>query len=255
MKTAIIIPSRHGSQRLPQKALHLINGRTLIERVYRRCSLAISIDAIFVATDHESIATHVESFGGQVIMTSPDCPSGTDRVAAAAEMLGPEYEIILNVQGDEPLIAPEVITSLAEAMQHDPTLAAATPITKVRHVADLHSPNVVTVVTDDEWNALYFSRHPIPFLRDHGPSPSDEWLRHQVYYKHIGVYAYRRPTLQAFTLLGESSLERAERLEQLRLLQAGIPIRCVRVEYESVAVDTIDDVRMVEAILEREGWE
>jgi 3-deoxy-manno-octulosonate cytidylyltransferase (CMP-KDO synthetase) len=253
MKTAIIIPSRYASQRLPQKALHPIRGKTLIERVYERAAKAIGIDAVYIATDHEEIAGHVREFGAGVIMTDPALPSGTDRVAAAANTLGPEFDVIINVQGDEPLVSPEVIEALARTMRSTTSVVVATPIKEITNAADLTNPNVVKVVLNTWGNALYFSRSCIPYLRDYALATPSELLTHHRFWKHIGLYAYRRPALEQFSALQESSLERAERLEQLRLLEAGIAIRCVEVEYESVAVDTIHDVYSVEAILEREG--
>jgi 3-deoxy-manno-octulosonate cytidylyltransferase (CMP-KDO synthetase) len=253
MKTAIIIPSRHASQRLPRKALHEIRGKTLIERVYERSAKAIGIDAIYIATDHEDIANHVRDFGAGVIMTDPALPSGTDRVAAAASTLGAEFDIIINVQGDEPLISPDVIEALVRTMRSSASVQVATPINEITNPADLENPNVVKVVLNTWGNALYFSRACIPYLRDHALATPSELLNHHRFWKHIGLYAYRRSALEQFSALRESSLERAERLEQLRLVEAGIAIRCVEVEYESVAVDTIHDVYTVEAILEREG--
>ena len=248
MKTAIIIPSRYGSTRLPQKALIEIRGKTLTQHVYDRCKLAAGVDEVFVATDHPSIATVVRNFGGTPLMTSPECASGTDRVAQAALQLPNEYDVIINVQGDEPLIAPEVIGALAQLMSSDSSVAVSTPITLIQKPEDLINPNMVKVVRDTFGNAIYFSRSAIPFLRD---SPLTEtWIQEFAFYKHIGVYAYRRETLKRFVQLSEGSLELAERLEQLRLLEAGIPIRCVPVDYESVAVDTQADVHIIEALLD-----
>ena len=254
MKTIVIIPSRYASERLPAKPLAKIAGKTLIERVYRRTKLAEGIDEVYVATDHISIAEEVELHGGSVIMTSPECPSGTDRVAAAARALELDDDIVINVQGDEPLIAPEVITALATAMRDDPTIQVATPISRLKNPRDLTDPNVVKVVMDAKRNALYFSRQTIPYIRDLGDDEIDFWMNAFPYFKHIGVYAYRAEVLKQFVTLGVSRLEQAERLEQLRLLEAGIPIRCVRVDYESVAVDTPEDIKKVEDLIEVEGF-
>ena len=244
----IIIPARYASERLPQKPLALISGMTMIERVYRQCERAHGIDEIYVATDHEAILREVERFGGRAIMTSPARASGTDRVAEAAEQLG-SVGVIINVQGDEPLIDPKVLTALDLEMQSHPEVLVATPITSLKRAEDLMNPNVVFAVKDRNNNALYFSRHPIPFLRMLGSEAVNDWPKQHLYFKHIGVYAYRAEILKQFVAFGESPLERAERLEQLRLLEAGIPIRCVEVEYESVAVDTADDILKVEAII------
>ena len=227
----------------------MILGMTMIERVYRQCERAHGIDEIYVATDHEKIREEVERFGGRVIMTSSDCASGTDRVAEAAKKLGREHATIINVQGDEPLIDPKVLTALDLEMVSHPEVLVATPVSPLRHAEDLTNPNVVFAVKDRNHNALYFSRHPIPFLRTLGTDSIAEWPSQHIYFKHIGVYAYRADVLQQFVALGPSPLERAEKLEQLRLLEAGIPIRCVEVEYESVAVDTAEDIRRVESLL------
>lgn len=219
---------------------------TMIERVYRQCERATGIDEIYVATDHDAIAREVERFGGRAVMTSPACASGTDRVAEAAAQLGLENATIINVQGDEPLIDPKVLTALDLEMQSHPEVLVATPVTPLKRAEDLMNPNVVFAVKDRNNNALYFSRHPIPFLRALSTEAVTDWPKQHLYFKHIGVYAYRAEILKQFVALGESLLERAERLEQLRLLEAGIPIRCVDVEYESVAVDTAEDILVVE---------
>ncbi len=254
MQTIIIIPSRHASQRLPAKPLAMIHGMTMIERVYRQCKKASGVDAVYVATDHQDIANEVNRFGAGVIMTPPECPSGTDRVASAADMLNLDPDsVVINVQGDEPLIDPVVITALVSQMQQHPEIQVATPITPLQHAEDLTNPNVVFAAKNKYGDALYFSRHPIPFLRELGASAVLSWPHQHLYFKHIGVYAYRAAVLKQFVALGESPLERAERLEQLRLLEAGIPIRCVEVQYESIAVDTIHDIWRVELLIEERG--
>jgi 3-deoxy-manno-octulosonate cytidylyltransferase (CMP-KDO synthetase) len=254
MQTIIIIPSRYASQRLPAKPLAIISGMTMIERVYRQCKKAAGVDFVYVTTDHPAIANEVNRFGGGVLMTSPDCPSGTDRVAAAAAILDLNSDsIIINVQGDEPLIDPAVITALAIEMRKHPDVQVATPISPLKHAEDLTNPNVVFAVKNNNGDALYFSRHPIPYLRELGNGAVLSWPEQHLYFKHIGVYAYRAEALKQFVELGESSLEHAERLEQLRLLENGIPIRCVQVEYESVAVDTAEDIWKVELLIEQQG--
>ncbi len=224
---------------------------TMVERVYRQCEQATGIDAVYVATDHPTIFKEVERFGGKYIRTSPECPSGTERMAEAAAKLGIADAVYINVQGDEPLIDPEVISTLAREMAHFPDVRVATPITTLKHAEELTNPNVVFVAKNKFGDALYFSRHPIPFHRELGWDSVFYWPKQHLYYKHIGVYAYRAEVLKQFVEFGESSLERAERLEQLRLLENGIPIRCVQVEYESIAVDTQEDIAKVELILSR----
>jgi 3-deoxy-manno-octulosonate cytidylyltransferase (CMP-KDO synthetase) len=248
MKTVVIIPARYGSTRLAAKPLAMISGQTMIERVYRRAMQAEGIDAVYVATDHEAIATEVTRIGGQVVMTSRECPSGTDRVAEAARQLDLTNAVVINVQGDEPLVDPGVITALANCMHGNPHVQVSTPIVKITHHDDLTSPNVVKVVMTVSGDALYFSRQPIPYFRDLG-SDHFFWLKKYAYHKHVGIYAYRSEVLARFSEMEESGLERAERLEQLRLLESGIPIRCVAVQYESVAVDTAEDILKVEDLL------
>ena len=242
--TVVIIPARYASTRLPAKPLAIIAGMTMIERVFRQATLALGVDAVYVATDHPAIAREVERFGGRAIMTSPDCPSGTDRVFEAAQTLGLTDATVINVQGDEPLIDPNVITALARVMEQDPSILVATPISPLTIEEELTNPNVVTVVRNAKGDALYFSRTAIPYHRD-TPTTS--------YFKHIGVYAYRMDALRKFVALGESHLERTERLEQLRILEAGIPIRCVEVEYESIAVDSPEDINKVEHLIHQRG--
>jgi 3-deoxy-manno-octulosonate cytidylyltransferase (CMP-KDO synthetase) len=248
MQTAIIIPARYYSQRLPQKPLALIAGTSLIQRVYDRC-VAANIADVYVTTDHEEILNHVQGFGGKCILTSPAIPSGTDRVAHAARELGDRYDVIINVQGDEPLVPPDVIRALANTMQADASITTATPITALKDQRELEDPNIVKVVLDSDGNGLYFSRQLIPFNRDRQSEDGATWTTDYPYKKHIGLYAYRRDTIERFVELGECLLERIERLEQLRLLYAGYKIRCIEVEYESVAVDVPADIARVEAIL------
>lgn len=236
--------------RLPAKPLAMIDGMTMIERVYRQCKKAEGVDGVFIATDHEAIADVVNRFRAGIIMTSPDHPSGTDRIAAAAKKLSLDPDsIVLNVQGDEPLIDPTVITALVSEMKSHSEVQVATPVSPLKNPEDLTNPNVVFAVKNILNDALYFSRHPIPYHRELGMDNVLTWHGHHLYWKHIGVYAYRASVLERFTSLRESPLERAERLEQLRLLEAGIPIRCIEVNYESVAVDTTEDVKKVENII------
>ncbi|MDP4229508.1 MAG: 3-deoxy-manno-octulosonate cytidylyltransferase [Bacteroidota bacterium] len=240
MKTAIIIPSRLGSTRLPRKPLRQIDGMTLVERVYRQCKKAAGIDSVLIATDSDEIAKHVHSFGAEAIMTPEDCVNGTERVAYAARHLAEGYDVIMNVQGDEPLIDPAVIELVAAAFQ-DEKVKIATPISPLRDRADIENPNIVKVVTDSHDDILYFSRSPIPHDRD---------ASHQVkYWKHIGLYAFRRSILEEIRHLAETELENIEKLEQLRWLYHGYKIRAVRVDYNSVEVNTEEDVQKVEAIL------
>ena len=241
MKTAIIIPSRLGSTRLARKPLQQIAGISLVERVFRGCAKADGIDFIAVATDSEEIASHVHSFGGNVIMTPEVCETGTERVGIAARSLPEDIDIIINVQGDEPLIDPIVLDTLRTLFEVSPGVHIATPITPIIDKIELTNHSVVKVALTRDNRALYFSRSTIPFDRDGGDLVD--------YWQHIGVYAFRKKTLQQILDLPPCPLELAEKLEQLRWLDAGYSIHCVNVDYRSIAVDTIEDVDKVEEIL------
>lgn len=223
----------------------MIAGVSLVERVYRGCKKAHGIDYIAVATDSEEIASHVRSFGGQVIMTPESCETGTERVGVAARSLPEDIEVIINVQGDEPLIDPVVLDKLRTLFELNTGVRIGTPITPLPDRAELANPAVVKVALTRDNRALYFSRSPIPFDRDGGDLVD--------YWQHIGVYAFRKKNLQQILELPPCPLELAERLEQLRWLDAGYTIHCVSVDYRSVAVDTIDDVGKVEDILRERG--
>ena len=241
MKTAIIIPSRLGSTRLPRKPLHLIAGMTLIERVYRQCKKTEGIDMVVVATDSDEIAKHVNSFGAGAIMTPENCANGTERVAYAAKHLSDDFEIIINVQGDEPLIEPRVIEQLATALKDDGVMIA-TPISPITKKNDIDNPNIVKVVTSAADDILYFSRAAIPHVRENSEAEN-------LYWKHIGLYAFRRSALEQIRHLPHTDLEETEKLEQLRWLYHGLKIRAIRVTNSSVEVNTEEDVRKVEQIL------
>jgi 3-deoxy-D-manno-octulosonate cytidylyltransferase len=250
----IIIPSRYESQRLPKKPLVKIAGKSLVERVFTRCRHVDPRYRVVVATDHVDIKDAVEALGGEVVMTSPDCASGTDRIEEAARLLGLKDQIVINVQGDEPLIEPSVVQAVIDALCADSAVQVATAVSLLKNTDELLSPNVVKAVLATSGDALYFSRSPIPFNRDHAEA-KETWANSHTYYKHIGIYGYRLNALTKFVQLGESGLERVERLEQLRFLEAGIGIRATLVEYDSVAVDTIEDVRSVERIILERGLE
>lgn len=201
---------------------------------------------IFIATDSDEIASHVTSFGGNFIITPAECESGTERVAVAAKSLPDDYQVIINVQGDEPLITPDVIKEVADQFDLRSSVLIATPIAPLLDTTDLSNPNAVKVALASDGRALYFSRSPIPFIREPNDTNTDG-----LFWKHIGVYGFRRKTLGQLAELLPSKLEQAEKLEQLRWLDAGYPIQTVKVDYDSVAVDTIEDVRRVEEILLR----
>jgi 3-deoxy-manno-octulosonate cytidylyltransferase (CMP-KDO synthetase) len=236
-----ILPARWGSTRFPGKPLHLIAGKPLIQHVWERCQLATKLSEIIIATDDERIAQAVSNFGGKAVMTSPNHPTGTDRLAEAVKQI-PHATHILNIQGDEPLIDPELIDDLASALCNDPGLdmvTAANPLDpKDPAVAD---PNVVKVVLKLNGNALYFSRSPLPFFRN--AVENLQVLRHK------GIYGYRRDFLETFVTWPPSPLEQAESLEQLRALENGANIKVLLTTDTSPGVDTPEQALEIERIL------
>jgi len=219
----------------------------MIERVYERARQASSASRVVVATDDAKIVEAVKAFGGEAIMTRDDHRTGTDRVAEVATHI--EAEVYVNVQGDEPLVDPAAIDAVANALLEDESAAIATPIAAITHKNDIMDPNVVKAVLDFDGNALYFSRAPIPWVRDTGGQVS---ARH---WKHIGIYGFRRAALLEFPTLPPGELEHVEQLEQLRWLENGFRIRAVETEYEAVSVDVPEDVERVEKILRESGGE
>jgi 3-deoxy-manno-octulosonate cytidylyltransferase (CMP-KDO synthetase) len=238
-----IIPARYGSTRFPGKVLVPICGRPLIRHIVERARKAWTLSEIIVATDDPRVADVVGAFC-RVELTSPDHPSGTDRVAEVAARC--PCDGVVNIQGDEPLIEPEVINQVAAALADHPMVTAATPL---RDPAEYDDPNVVKVVVRADGRALYFSRRTIPYLRDAASRSVPEQLAAFAFLKHLGLYAYQRATLLDLVRLPVSPLEQAERLEQLRALDHGVPIAVVRVEYAGVGVDTPGDVARVERML------
>ena len=233
-----IIPARYASARFPGKPLALIGGMTMIERVYRQASLVL--EETWVATDDERIREAVTAFGGKVVMTSPEHRSGTDRCAEAATVVtdGSENNIIINIQGDEPFIRPEQIRTLMDCFTGNEVMIA-TLIRRVEPNEDLFNPNQPKVIVRKNMDAICFSRSVIPFFRD---SPADEWILKHTYYKHIGLYGYRASTLRELTLLPRSPLEKAESLEQMRWIENGYSIRCAVTPWESIGIDTPEDL-------------
>lgn len=235
-----VIPARYSSTRLPGKPLADIAGKPMIQHVYERARLAICPDEVLVATDHPEVYKAVQAFGGKAVMTSPDHPTGTDRLAEVAAAF-PEVDVIVNVQGDEPLIAPGVIDQLAGAFQDAPELSMATLMTEMAE-AEYHTPSVVKVVTDLAGYALYFSRSLIPYPRN----------RTDAYgvYKHVGIYAYRRDFLLTFAKLAPTPLEKAESLEQLRALEHGHKIKVLKTDFQSIGIDTPEDLAKINCLLQ-----
>jgi 3-deoxy-manno-octulosonate cytidylyltransferase (CMP-KDO synthetase) len=237
MKALCIIPARYGSTRFKGKVLALLWGKPIIQHVYERASRAKSISEVWVATDHKKVYDTVQAFGGKAIMTSARHQSGTDRIAEAITKI--KGDIIINVQGDEPLIAPTIIDRLGRYLLANPSVQMGTLATGITDKKELANPNVVKVVCDKHGTALYFSRWPIPFLRDQANTKNVH------YYKHIGIYGYRREFLLGFVKWPVSSLEKAEKLEQLRVLENGYPITVLKVNYRGVGVDTVEDLEKI----------
>ena len=242
MKVTVIIPSRYGSSRLEGKPLADIVGKPMIQHVYERASEASGVDDVLVATDDERIFSAVEGFGGKVVMTSPEHQTGTDRLAEVAASL--DSDIIVNVQGDEPLIGPRMIEAAVAPLLKDRSIKMGTLKTVLCNKEDLHDSAVAKLVVDKDDFALYFSRSPIPFLREDGEAASDT-----VYYKHIGLYVYDREFLLNYAKMPQTPLEKAERLEQLRALENGYRIKAVTTEEGSIGVDTPEGLEKVRALI------
>jgi 3-deoxy-manno-octulosonate cytidylyltransferase (CMP-KDO synthetase) len=243
MKTLGIIPARYGSSRFPGKPLVRIAGKPLLQHVVERCRRAVALSEIIVATDDRRIATVAEAFC-RVEMTRGDHASGSDRVAEVAGRN--DCEAVVNIQGDEPLIEPAVIDRVAQALDGEEMSTAAAPI---RSGADYDNPNVVKVVVNAAGRALYFSRRTIPYLREAASGSVSEQLAAFPFLKHLGIYGYRRATLLRLVRCRMAPLENAEKLEQLRALENGIPIAVVTVDYEGIGVDVPEDVRRVEELI------
>ena len=235
-----IIPARYASTRFPGKALVDIFGKTMIQRVYEQSKKCARVSDVIVATDDERIFAHVAGFGGKVVMTSADHQSGTDRCAEVA-LLHPQYDVIINIQGDEPYIDPEQISKLATCFTSAGT-QIATLVKKIENEQELFNVNSPKVVINKLSEAVYFSRSPLPHIR--GQEPRD-WLQHFTYFKHIGIYGYRSDVLQQITKLPVSSLEKAESLEQLRWIENGYKIKVAETELETYAVDTPEDLEKI----------
>ncbi len=243
MTTFGIIPARYASVRFPGKSLALIAGKPLIQHVIERCRQAKTLSEIIVATDDERIRQVAQKFC-RVEMTSPDHPSGSDRIAEVAVRC--ECDAVVNIQGDEPLIDPAIIDAVARALTNEEMSTAATAM---KNEADYENPNVVKVVVNGAGRALYFSRRTIPYLREAASRSVTEQLAAFPFLKHLGIYGYHRETLLQLVKFPVSPLEGAEKLEQLRALENGISIVVVRVDHDSVGVDLPEDVGRVEKLL------
>ena len=243
MKFIGIIPARYASTRFPGKPLAMLGGRTVIQRVYEQATAIL--DEAYVATDDERIFQAVEQFGGRAIMTRADHKSGTDRIEEAAEKIGTQADVIINVQGDEPFIQKSQIETLMHLFD-EPSTQIGTLGKRFESIEAAMNPNSPKIVTDKRGFALYFSRSIIPYVRGKEQS---EWLQHFPYLKHLGLYAYRREVLQEVTQLPQSPLEIAESLEQLRWLENGYRIRVGLTDVETVGIDTPEDLQRAEEFL------
>lgn len=247
LKVIGVIPARYASQRLPAKPLIDLLGKPMVQRVYEQAARAKLVDELVVATDDSRIEMVVKKFGGNVILTSPEIRSGSDRVAAVAKEM--KADIFVNIQGDEPLIVPEMIDEAVQVLFDDPDAPVGTLVKKIESTDELMNPGIVKVALAENRYALYFSRSVIPFLRD--VPKQREWLRHATFYKHIGLYVFRASFLRIYSGLLESRLEQEEKLEQLRILENGYKIKAGVTRFDSIPVDTKEDAERVVQILKR----
>jgi 3-deoxy-manno-octulosonate cytidylyltransferase (CMP-KDO synthetase) len=242
MKVYGIIPARYASTRLPAKVLSDIGGKPMIQHVYERARRSRSLDRLIVATDDDRIYRKVLEFGGEAVKTSPDHPSGTDRAAEAAQVLGAEEnDLIVNIQGDQPLFEAGMVDEIVAPFRDAPNLLMGALVYPIRAKEELANPSVVKVVVDKLGFALYFSRSPMPYVMAPASTPR--------YFKHIGPYVYRKGFLVEFTRIERGELERAESLEQLRALENGFRIRIVETRYDSQEVDTPEDLEKVRKLV------
>ncbi|MDY0325918.1 MAG: 3-deoxy-manno-octulosonate cytidylyltransferase [Candidatus Cloacimonadaceae bacterium] len=239
MKRYAVIPARYESSRFPGKPLALLNGKPVLRHVYERVLSSELFDEVIIATDDLRISAVAQDFGATVVLTSEDLPSGTDRIAAVAEVLEPD-SLILNVQGDEPLINKAALQTLLSAFD-DPDVKMASLMTLITDIEELKNPNIVKVVTDAQGDAMYFSRSLIPFDRDHEALPE--------YYRHIGVYGFKHSALMQFVKFPLGVYEQIEKLEQLRALENGLKIRMCKTDYQGFGIDTPQDLEKLSHLI------
>jgi 3-deoxy-manno-octulosonate cytidylyltransferase (CMP-KDO synthetase) len=249
-KAAAIIPARYASTRFPGKPLALIHGRPMIVHVCERVAKAQTVNRVIVATDDRRIEAAVRDFGGEVMMTRSDHPTGTDRLAEVAAKL--DCELIVNVQGDEPLINPRMIDQAVAPLQADPEIRMGTLAARISEIEEFYNPNVVKVVRDSRGLALYFSRAPIPWPRDLSREQLAQLLSDIAIYRHIGLYVYRRDFLLQYPQLPKTPLESLENLEQLRALEHGVRLFVAETEFACHGVDTPEDLERVERLMKQE---
>jgi len=251
VKATAIIPARYGSTRFPGKPLAPINGLPMIQHVYQRVAVATLIDRVIVATDDERIVAVVEGFGGEVMLTREDHPTGTDRLAEVAETIA--SELIVNVQGDEPLIDPRMVDQAVAPLAKNRQIQMGTLASQINQIDDFHNPNVVKVVKDQSGFALYFSRAPIPWPRDLDSEQLEKILPQPGFLRHIGLYVYRRELLLDYPSWPKTPLENLENLEQLRALERGIRLYVAETEFRCHGVDTPEDLERVSQLMSAEN--
>lgn len=248
MKVVGIIPARYESSRLPNKLLLKIAGKTLIERVYEQVSKAQKLDEVVVATDNEQIAQLVEQFGGNCLMTSAEHLCGTDRCAEAATILGNRFDFVVNIQGDEPFIEPQQIDDLVAQLTNDTEIL--THKRAIHTLDQLCKNSLVKVVTNAHDYAIYFSRQPIPFIRD---KPMSEWLSITTFWEHVGIYAFRKDILQKIATLEPTHNEQLEKIELLRWVENDLKIKILATNYQSISIDTPEDFELACSLIEAAG--
>jgi 3-deoxy-manno-octulosonate cytidylyltransferase (CMP-KDO synthetase) len=239
-----IIPARYESTRFPGKVLADINGKSMVQRVYEQAVKSKYLNKVVIATEDDTVVEHVRQFGGEVLITEANHASGTDRCFEALQLQSTNYDYVINIQGDEPFIDPRQIDELGELL--DGTVELATLIKKITTTDEIFNLGEVKTVFNKDMQALYFSRQPIPYYRN---AAELDWLQQQDYYKHIGIYAYRADILEKISKLPVSVLEKAESLEQLRWLENGLKIKLAFTDYESVCIDTREDLEKVLATI------
>ena len=239
MKKVIVIPARLDSSRLPKKVLLDLKGKTVIQRVYEQCLKVKNIDGVYIATDSSEIEEVCRSFTNDIILTKSTHQSGTDRIGEA--VAGIDCDIVVNVQGDEPFIDPNLIEELVHSFDND-QVSMASAMSKIENIKDLQDPNVVKVVVDTQNNAIYFSRAPIPFPRDHQEiiHSNEEQKKHN-FFRHIGIYGYQKDFLAKYIKMDQTNLEKLEKLEQLRVIENGFKIKMIEAASSLVGIDTQED--------------
>jgi 3-deoxy-manno-octulosonate cytidylyltransferase (CMP-KDO synthetase) len=262
MKTIGVIPARWGASRFEGKVLAELSGKPMIQHVWERARESRALEDLIIATDSEEVIRVAEGFGGKAVYTSKDQPSGTDRIAEVVNPL--DVEVVINIQGDEPLIHHSMIDGLANMLLNDKSIQMATIVKRITNEKDLLNPNIVKVVVDKDGDALYFSRSPIPYVRGgerhHSIFDVHYWFSTHLlkpefrdYYKHLGIYAYTKDFLFTYTNLPKSKLETIEKLEQLRALENGYKIRTIETEHDTIGVDTPEDLKRAEGMLHRKA--